>query len=260
MHSVNACTLIIAATTVHSIANGGIEITSTVATFSAGEGLLTPASHYDVSYTNVAGTLMTRVTGDTTFIVPHNPQSNGSLQFRWLVVFRVDDIPVQISNLRYGISAKLVNGGGTTSIPATTLETGFGLLQAVTPETPDLPTNPEIRYYYDTQLQSGNGFVVINENVATPSEPYVLGAGLTYYLLMRPNLHIGGVQGFVGPQVSTTLEFGGDLSSGTYDGFSLGFDWINVPSPTMASIFAVAASTSVFRRQRRSGTDTVATN
>jgi hypothetical protein len=96
---------------------------------------------------------------------------------------------------------------------------------------------------------AGNGFLIDTFSVNSSRAPFVLTPGLFYYFKFEAVVESYGSAGYIGPQVGTTLEFGGPLSAGTFQGFTCAFDYRTVPTPSCTSLLAMAGGLATRRRR-----------
>jgi len=157
------------------------------------------------------------------------------------------DLPVEaVFNING--SFKVVNGGGTSFTPSTSVSIFAGVIER---------NDPNILMVDGTfpTFLLGNEFDVVQiENhtirLGSVQSPYILAGGVDYDLVLGIEVDIemfGFGENAMIPQPSITLEFGG--ISG-FDGLSLQFVGQTVPEPTSLAILACPVVFLLVRRKR----------
>lgn len=187
-------------------------------------------------------------TGDLSYQLSRTPQK-ATFNFGGILPFSVGPIPVQMGNLTLAFDLKKVNGGGTGTTPATTWNISSSVYEQLG-QFPNPNTDPQILGIGQTGSLTGNGFLILNENLSTMTNKYVLAAGTNYYLTITDATTIDNTMfQATNPTVSFTNEYGGDLTKGTFTGYAASFAWQAVPEPATAMIIADCALL-LLRRQR----------
>lgn len=198
----------------------------------------------------------TTLTGDASVILPppsnFGPPITTATSFTGIDAFSVGPLPVEISHLRLAANFKLVNSGGSTSVPA---ESYVGCSVAIRQFTSPLVVQPNIDPLVGALVAirpvlTGNGFVIDSFTQDSLLAPYVLSAGQSYYFQIYVQVTETTPTPFNAPQYGYTLEFGGPLSAGSYSGFTASFDYRTVPT-TSTTTACLALATMFGRRRRR---------
>jgi hypothetical protein len=206
------------------------------------------SSSGDISLT--PSSLTSTVKGDVSFTLPYGTTSPGRWQSQNLAIFTVGVIPIEVTSMTYDMNYKLVLGNGDVAAPYASCYAEFYLRQAVDPLYPNPATDPILFGQGQNRWQYGNGYNVVDESFNGAPLNRVLGAGLTYYLSISIDSGISTFNGYGGyTQLSTTLEFGGPYSTGTYDGFAFTMNYHEVPAPGAATLLA-AVGIAALRRRR----------
>lgn len=213
----------------------------------------------NATWQTMPNALTLHLKGDTTMIVmpPSNPdQSIFARQFlTGYGTFLVGPTPVQITNVHGSANFKLAVGGGFVGGPPTANVTfNYSFY-----ETDGTSFPPAIRYNFPgvgiplEPIQVGNGFTTYNlpglDNPFFP-DPYVLSPGVFYALQVQAVIDVHGPAGYVGPTITATTEYGGAFTSGLFEGFATGFNFVTVPAPSGAAVLAAGGLLAARRRRR----------
>ncbi len=227
---------------------------STLLMQGTGNFLSQQANGSDVSNLGASsGHVVYKGVGDWSLAMPRVAESD-LVNFAGVLQFTVGNLPVQIQQMTFGVNAKWVNGGGTANLPHTSFSLDVKLNQALIPGMIFLndPTILDIAPTVNPLV--GNGLAIHNDTfAATPG--YVLAAGITYYFGVSIGTQID-TTGFTSstPSIAVTNEFGGNLSSGSFNGFQVDLQWQTVPEPAsfvLGAIGCAAAGAFGWRRSRR---------
>ena len=199
-----------------------------------------------------ASTYTTVTTGDFTVLQPFPTNATSWREMSTgFDTFHVGPVPVEISNVRLSANYKLVNSGGETSgFGTVTTQLGYGLsirqrVGAVFNNFNDPFVTNDIGARAPLV---GNGFIIDSFTMNSTHAPFVLTPGLFYYFQMEAFVTSVGNSGYIGPQIGTTMEFGGPLSAGTFAGFTSAFDYRTVPTPGASSLLALGGLMAARRR------------
>ena len=163
----------------------------------------------------------------------------------------VSNIPVRISNFQLAYGAKWVNGGGSFTVPETTIRAQYAVQEKLG-ATYDLESDPKI-YLTTAFLEQldGNGLLIMNGSTDAELFPsYILAASRPHYLRVQLYTSIDS-NGFTSnfPSITVTNEYGGDLSG--FAGFTAQFDWEAVPEPASAALMLACVAGLLLSRRRR---------
>lgn len=241
--------LVLAAPSASALA--GVTYHSTFGSTTQYGGSFVAGSSSTGDYTLTPSSLTATLRGDSSYVLPYQTNSPGRWKTNMLTLFTVGLIPVEVTSLDYSMNFKLVMGNGDAFSPRASVITDYYIQQALDPFNPNPDTDPIYfgngRAYY----QEGNGYNVVDESYPAFMNNPVLGAGLTYYLAIRIDAGISNPGAYSGvSQLSTTLEFGGTASGGTYDGFGFTMNFREVPAPGAAGLLGVIGLAGARRRRR----------
>jgi hypothetical protein len=187
--------------------------------------------------------------GDWSWSMPR-ADGNATIDSYSVIKFGVGPLPVQVSNFNFVYNAKWVNGGGNSTLPATSINL-FGAIKEQLGTVTNPSTDPTILGLGITDGLTGNGLRILNSSASGGSSNPILAVGRTYYLYIDDNTSIN-VTGFgpFTPSITVTNEYGGALSSPTFTGFNAYFTGTVVPAPCAGGILSLVALSGLRRRRR----------
>lgn len=213
-------------------------------------GSFVAGSSSSSDYSLTPSSFTANLRGDFSYVLPYATTQPGRWQLHSFTLFTVGLIPVKVADTFFDMNYKLVLGNGDSSAPYASCYAEFNMYQALDPFNPNPAVDPVLMGRGENRWQYGNGYNVVDESFTWGLLNPVLGAGLTYYLAINVDAGISTFHGYNGyTQLSTTLEFGGPATNGTYDGFDLGFYYVEVPAPG-AGVLAGLAGLVAIRRRR----------
>ena len=188
------------------------------------------------------GLLLSLYDGDWQYVVPNvGPQSEQTIFVSAYQVFSVGPLPVRVNSLSLDANFKIVNGGGNSNWPKTSV-----LRRAVIFDAGGGPVI--LRTQGGVTDLTGNGLAIIDETTTSSQTPYILGGGLSYALQIDFLTTVQGPsENELVPRSSVTAEFGG-ISS--FEGFTASFTYETVPEPQAAMLLASASGLLLGRRRR----------
>lgn len=171
-----------------------------------------------------------------------------------IVPFTVGALPVRIGDASLHANFKLVatggNGIGGGNDPVVSISIISRLCQQIA-NSPTPVSDPFLSAieFSATYTQNGNGLQIIDETFGPATSGYIFTPG-NYYLYQQLVINTsyqsnGGIQ----PSRGMTLEFGGDLTAGTYSGLSYTFNWQTVPTPGVLAPLAMGGLAMLRRRR-----------
>ncbi|MEK6702727.1 MAG: hypothetical protein AABZ53_10720 [Planctomycetota bacterium] len=171
-----------------------------------------------------------------------------------LVPFTVGALPVRVGDASMHANFKMVASGGDGveggDDPIVTVSVISRLCQQVGAAA-SVNSDPWLSAIEFTQsyTQNGNGLRIIDDTLGPAHSGYILTPG-NYYLLQQIVVSTSFTRtGLVQPTRGMTLELGGDLTAGTYSGFTYSFDWQTVPAPGAMAPLATGGLAMLRRRR-----------
>jgi hypothetical protein len=163
-------------------------------------------------------------------------------------------LPVRIGSASLRANFKLVASGGNGIVGGNDPVVSLNVLSRLYQQTGATPAPATDAWLSAIEFgkacsQNGNGLQVIDKTFGPEVSNYILTPG-DYYIYQVLNVNSsftsnGGVQ----PLRGATVEYGGDLTSSTYSGFTYSFDWQTVPTSGCTALLGVAGLVAIRRRR-----------
>ena len=241
-----------------SHANAQAQLDGPVSSYGGYGGMnLLPGSNYSARGLAGGNTISASYTGDVvaSLFGANSPGTYvGSYVQGTLVPFTVGALPVRVGDASMHANFKMVASGGNGidggNDPIVTVSLIGRLCQQVG-ATPNIAGDPWLSAieFSRTYTQNGNGLQIIDETYGPAHSGYILTPG-NYYLLQQIVVNTSYTRtGVVQPTRGMALEFGGDLTGGTYSGLTYSFNWQTVPTPGALVPFALGGFAMLRRRR-----------
>lgn len=170
---------------------------------------------------------------------------SGSTGVGSLVGFSVGNLPVRIGSGSMDANFKLVASGGNGVDGGNDPNVTVWVLGRLYQQMGNAP-NPSADAWLSaiefsrTYTRNGNGLQIVDDHFGPSTSGYILTPG-NYYLYQQIYITTTVTNtGLIQPTRGMAVEFGGQLSAGTYAGFSYSFDWQTVPTPGSMAVLALS--------------------